>query len=460
MIWLILVLALIGTVLMVVKREWMPAILVASLPFERLPSFDITGATIKINEILLGVSFLIIIWDWMRKREKIKVKKYYLLLLVYLLVCLVSLRGAIDIGRGVHYLIFSAYACVVFLVASQLVLRDKKELMIKTLLVVSGLITLFGLYQFIGDVLGVSTIFTGLRLEYTKLVFGFPRIQSTFLEPLYMGNFMIIPLAFLMIAELKDWKIISALWRRILTILIGAVLVLSISRGAYLGAAFMVLAVLLMYARLDNWKRVLLLVGEGVVITGFAFLMIGFAGWYQKIESNRLNPGQVNNTQNSRMAISRFTNHAVDQNDYSTNDRKSTYDLAIEAWKSKPLFGVGIGNFGPYAAGKATVYGTNQIVNNEPLEILAETGLVGMLVILSFLGFVIYWGLKAKVATDKNDKNNYYLGALISALVGIIVQYQFFSTLYITYIWFLLGWIAGLAVRSQALGVGRTNGKK
>lgn len=78
------------------------------------------------------------------------------------------------------------------------------------------------------------------------------------------------------------------------------------------------------------------------------------------------------------------------------------------------------------------------IVNNEPLEILAETGALGF---AAFLFFLVTLALRTiqTIAQARDPFLRTILIGLLSASVGIFIQYQTFSTLYIFHIWFLIG---------------------
>jgi O-antigen ligase len=105
--------------------------------------------------------------------------------------------------------------------------------------------------------------------------------------------------------------------------------------------------------------------------------------------------------------------------------------------------GIGIGNFGPNVAGyppSAPEEGW-LIVNNEPLEILAETGILGFLSIILFLGCLFFRGLYAAFKS-KDLYLKIWLIGLLAVLLAFAVQYQTFSTLYITHIWVAIGLLA------------------
>jgi hypothetical protein len=121
----------------------------------------------------------------------------------------------------------------------------------------------------------------------------------------------------------------------------------------------------------------------------------------------------------------------------SAQVRGVTRETAIQAFTQYPLLGVGPGNFGTYSSileGKA-------IVNNEPLELLAETGILGL---LSFTLFALslLW-LAIKVLARYGPSELPMVLALLLCVVGYSVQYQTLSTLYITHVWVTIGLLLG-----------------
>lgn len=56
-------------------------------------------------------------------------------------------------------------------------------------------VALFGIYQFIGDFAGLPHWMTAMRPEYEAAKFGFPRVLSTMLEPLFLSAYLCCLLA-------------------------------------------------------------------------------------------------------------------------------------------------------------------------------------------------------------------------------------------------------------------------
>jgi O-antigen ligase len=91
------------------------------------------------------------------------------------------------------------------------------------------------------------------------------------------------------------------------------------------------------------------------------------------------------------------------------------------------------------------------IVNNEYMEILAENGIVGLLVFLIILLTVFVRAIKA-ISKERDEFIKSVLIGLSLALFGILVQYLTFSTLYIFHIWFLIGFLSAVTYLSFKKG--------
>jgi O-antigen ligase len=148
--------------------------------------------------------------------------------------------------------------------------------------------------------------------------------------------------------------------------------------------------------------------------------------------------------------IENFSHQATNiETGASVSERSQWRHMALDSFKTHPVFGIGIGNFGRWAHQQDKAVPEAAIVNNEPLELLAETGVVGFGAILTFVLAILWRSWRAlREATD--ELHRIWLVGLTAAVIGIGVQYQTFSTLYITYIWVALGLL--VAVQDRIFG--------
>ena len=130
-------------------------------------------------------------------------------------------------------------------------------------------------------------------------------------------------------------------------------------------------------------------------------------------------------------------------------ERLQTFNSGFEAFRLHPFLGVGIGGYGPFVASISHLKPDAgwAIVNNEPIELLAETGLIGLALFIAFLFAAFRAGTQGSDPSDPTVEAVRI--ACVAALVGMIVQYQTFSTLYVMHIWFTIGLMLAAAGRNK-----------
>jgi hypothetical protein len=409
--------------------------ILAVLPLERIPSLELsspTHITVRLSQVA-GVLLIALTLPMMWSQRRQLLKLPFLPLILFWVVCIVS-----ALASGHHLRSFSVTAFTIFvgLLAWSIALnfeRDKLATYLRIILLSAAITCGFGFYQFFGDLFGLQPNMTGLRPQYTSSVFGFPRIQSTGLEPLYYDDFLLIPIGIcLAIVANLDRK----LFRRTLPLLVLylTIIIMNISRGALLAALVMAVIATGYCISRRKWARLSAIFGV-YVMSGI--IAIGFVSLGSHIASAR-------NAQTSH-AVSNLTSHATNiSTGESSEFRSLSRHTATTIFQQNVLLGVGPGNFG-YAAHSVSPLifsDTNAIVNNEPLELLSETGILGGLAFVFFAVGLLLWSSKRMKSLDQVDRT--ISAGLLLALFGIAIQYQTFSTLYITHIWVAIGVLIGL----------------
>jgi len=414
------------------------SMIVLTLPFERIPTLDIGLFTLKIDQLFAGITIIAWILKLLFDREKMQSYPIGYPIILFLVTGLISTIYAVDLSRAISVYIFIAFMIFVSYLTDNLI--DSKEKLInivKLFFIITFIICLYGIYQFLGDIAGLSYTITGLKDIYTKIVLGFPRIQAFSMEPLFLANYLFIPLGLAVGLYIFGQKQIISEWKLIgLIIFITLIIILGVSRGALIALACMVLFFILLFPKkIINIKNILIFL--------VSFLVIGASAYgFLKISNSN--------------AIDKFISHVQIQ-DFETGEsvqkRLADYQLAIDFWEESPWIGIGPGNYGP----KYKNYPSHDEVsgwemsNNQYLETLAEFGVIGL--IFFVLVFVIIFA-RTIVAYYKT-KDPLLRGLLIglfSALLAILIQYNFFSTLYIMHIWVLIG----IIIATQNLCLNKT----
>lgn len=420
------------------------------LPFERIPSLDFAGFTFKINHFIGGLTLLFWLLAVIFARRKIAPHPFGIPLLLLFFSFFLSGLGAENQFR--QYTVFISllimlgiHLAVLNGVVSETILRRT----VAALFAAAGLMGIVGIYQFFGDIAGLPTSLTGLDPGYTKVVFSFPRVHSFSKEPLYYANYLFIPLGVALALFFAKQKNNAAKTAPLLERLSGPLLLpllvllfinffLTLSRGAFIAFVPFALIFAFFYARqIFTLRNMALFV---------LILTVSLSAVFGILKSA------------SPEALERFIGHAalqdvlVQKTGESGFGRLHTFTQALDAWKTSPVLGVGLGNFGPYAAQYPTeTPGIGwQIVNNEYLELLAETGLLGLSLWLLFACLIFgrsYVAYKRSGDKQNGGGNEYARAVLVgltAALAAMLVQYNFFSTLYIIHVWVLLALIIGV----------------
>jgi len=407
---------------------WGFSAIVFFLPFERFPTYEIAGINLKINTILGFIVLLAWIFAIMFNAKKWKLQPNILAIPIalFILAVLLSITQAINLERAYIVTTFVIFTILLSILAINLIAnKDDLIKIIRVLLISSLVVGGFGLFQFAGDVVGLPNSITLLKQGYDSRVFGFPRIQAFSMEPLYYADYLFIPICLGLAYFFGQVK--NFFWNRwviiVLVIMLLLNFILTVSRGAYLGfiASFLILAVLL-FKKIFTWKHILIgLIAIAIVGYGVAFAL----------------------SKGDTRATNEFMKH-VFLRDYTVGEsvqgRLSAFEQALQAYNDNPVLGIGIGNYGPYTRGYPgfTPFDGWAIVNNEYLEILAETGLVGM-VTFGLILVILIWRSLLAIIKSKDDFLKLTMIGLLAAFGGILAQYASFSTLYIMHIWVLIG---------------------
>lgn len=396
------------------------------LPFERVPTLPVGGIDVKINTIL---GFLTI-FSWLlasmfnAKKWKIQPNVLAWPISLFTIALLLSLTQALNLTRGIEVLIFSLFTIMLSIMTVNMV-SDQSALrkIVLALFISAVFVGLFGLFQFGGDIIGLPSSLTQLKVGYDSKVFGFPRIQAFSMEPLYFANYLLIPLSLAIAYFFSHADFIKRRWLVGIMALLLVNFVLTVSRGGYLGLAITLFLLVIFYFRqVFTGKTVIVLLIFLVVAGGVIFAL----------------------SRGENRATEAFINQATLQDakkgSESVQGRITTFDFAYGVFKKHPVLGIGIGNYGPYFKNYPAVTPKTgwDIVNNQFIELLVETGLVGIIG-YGLILLVIIWRSLMAIKKAKEPFLRASLIGLFAAFVGVMVQYNFFSTLYIIHIWVLIG---------------------
>jgi O-Antigen ligase len=490
-----------------VKFEWLPKLcnmLILSLPFEYFPRLEIGGTSWRISQFLVMIGFWIIAILVLKKDSKLLSHKLHFASMYPLLLLFLSSPSwfaVVDFQRFVVHLVGTVFVFGAFVLLINFATNIWKNLQ-RLALVLFGC-SIFGLYQFFGDLVGIPPALTLLREHYTKVVFGVPRVQGTAVEPLYFAGMLLIAIfvLFFWICERVESKKISSMegkgtarfpcdilsegWQPkvdgVVTTKATPTVGLNNSQlqkttpSATLpplrmakGNLLRYLAILpinidlkyLLLILLTTLTAFVLTISKGtfgvlailllplilVIIFAFSFAR-EFVGKYfiQTILIAILGLTLVLTFINPVTLLGEIGTNFVETlsgTSASAVERSMFVSEAIVGIKQHLFFGIGMGQFGEYAGnnlGLINAYG-KAIVNNVYLEIWLEQGILALFFFVFFLLQPVLMLLKF-VATRWLPLCTNMLAALslVFILVGYYIQWTLFSPIFIMPIFICLG---------------------
>lgn len=317
---------------------------------------------------------------------------------------------------------------------------------LRTYVIVASVVAVYGIYQFFAghyhlpflDITYATGRVTGAVLSSNPDVF---RSHATFHEPMNFGHYLVsvLPLSLALFAHRRgtsrassrEWELsVPINFLQIAALLVA--LFFTGSRGSWFGFGLGALAILILAKkRVASPAIVLLTVGLAASV---AFLI------------PYLVSGELLRAGYSRLAFDAL--RATGRWQYPA--------FSLDFWVNRPalwLFGTGIGNFGLHAAahfGSSIIIGAYSL----PVQILAETGLLGLVAFSLLIGrayVILFHALKLSRGTVWEA---YFVGYLAS-LTALFGQHMFFADRLPLYVWILLGCSIGTVkamMSSQASG--------
>ncbi len=282
--------------------------------------------------------------------------------------------------------------------------KSDKQKLLKTYLISSAVVAIFCILQCILDVFGVGRDFSLLCTGCGYQTFGFPHANGFAIEPQFMGNLLILPciitnfILFYAIFFKKGKTLIIK--RLLLCFLLNMVLYVVFSRGAIF--SFVIASVLLtihLFVKNRNFLSFLPLAVIAISFTGgliFQGILAEISptneGFFEGVARsiNQISLGKIN--LEAKKEVIPSENEAIFDGyiKESTDIRLNLNEIAIEAWQSSPVFGVGIGG-GGIAISENSPLSSKEIIQNEPLNILLELGIVGLALIIAELIYTLYY---------------------------------------------------------------------
>ncbi len=225
---------------------------------------------------------------------------------------------------------------------------------------------------------------------------NFLRVYGTFPHPNMLGGFVVICVTAVIAIIIKQEKIS---WPILLLLLPATfLLIVTFSRSAWIGAAIFFLILMIKLWRSEH-KKILLICSIMVSVTLLTLIPL------------------------RQLFISRTTVPTTPTEEFSLVGRIWLSQQALEYAKERPLTGVGIGSFVIQLAEREGERNFVEPVHNIPLLILAELGIVGVILLLAICISMV-WELRITKRV-----NLILIGALLAGMGSIALFDHYFWSL-------------------------------
>jgi O-antigen ligase len=385
-------------------------------------TFEYSGFTVKPVYFAAIALILYFVYLALSKKTKVKLDLMEIALYAFVFLSFVSIGWSIAPTNTFIYSMMIFFMALTFSATRGLADVRFFEIYFNTFIVLGVFTALFGLWQFFADTYGYSEKYTLLTSIYTKSVFGFPRVQSTFFEPGFYANFLMIPI-FLNIYQLLRSKKNIYYASFFVTII---AFFLTLSRGGYYSLAFalLILFVMIILKFREHLKKTLLIIALSAIalftVSKIIYYTSGAEGIFNfRIQSARVDDLLVYKGEESEVGVT----------------RSYTIKVALDNWKKRP-FGIGAGAFGmlPEFEKIRSQGNMRQTVNSIYPEILVEEGIQGFILFVLFVVLALFHLFK-----DASREKNFLSLIFFCTLIAIFTQFVTFSTLYLVYIWVFTG---------------------
>jgi len=385
-------------------------------------------------------------------------------LLAYIGVMIFTIVLATDFGEAISETIKWVQVLIIIWLARQMLTREQAYWVMIALVAAGVTQAIYGLYQFVNRIGPPWFLILDNR---------FMRASGSFGQPNPFGGYLGLCLPVMVSLSFWSWvnylktsnEIFRDRWQRrdpqllwlllsvTATLLTSAALFASWSRGGWLGAVVAITIVILLYR---NILPDILSTMRSNRITEIVrnFVLIPFAGL---LALYSFRPDLIPEAISERLqdiptylGLNSVFNIQLSATNWAVMERMAHWIAAIRMWASSPIFGVGPGNY-------AAVYPEVRMpmwhdplghAHNIYLNVMAETGIVGLVIYLALWISIIRWALRQL----REESPTSWRAALLIGVLGVIGHlstHNFFDNLFVQGMYLHIGlWLAVLTVDS------------
>jgi hypothetical protein len=266
---------------------------------------------------------------------------------------------------------------------------------------------------------------------------GIPRVRGTACEPLYLGNYILMVLPWLLILALRLRRLI---W---LPVIAALLLAATWSRGAWLAAAPGALVALVVLWRLGRLR-----LGRILARTLPVVVLLGLAAHF--VTEGRLLDLMIQRVEQS-----------FSTEDWSNLTRWYSMQAAWRGFLLQPVFGLGWGQYGFHFVRLVDPMGLQSqfawpVVNNYPLGVLCETGAIGFAALVASVWAITrrVWFAMAilRAGTPGTSGMPLRLVAAVASVTAVWSQLLTFSQYNLPHIWVALGFLLAVLAETTSRG--------
>lgn len=331
-------------------------------------------------------------------------------------VLFVSLFFAVDLGEGASEVIKWLQLPAVLLVAPTMLTVQRARWLAVALILGACVQASFGLYQFIFQI----------GPEHFVILGRFMRASGSFDQPNPFGGFLGLALPVTLSLAIWAWgevircreqcwrQAVEALFYTVAVVLIGLGVLASWSRGAWLGAFAATLVVAVLRSR------------RAALVSALAGLLLVI--W---LALGTLSPAMLPKPLTDRLAdlpaylgLTDVLAQPVTDENFAVVERLAHWVAAQRMWERSPWFGVGVGNY-------AAVYPEVRLprwedplghAHNIYLNMLAETGLLGLAAFLALWSTIAAWSWRQSRSVSPADGWQRWRAAVSVGILGLVTH--------------------------------------
>jgi O-antigen ligase len=401
---------------------------VLAIPLDVVLRFQLLGYNARLSHLLFALLLVVAVAAGLRSSAWRRVR-VPIAAAAYLLVVVASVPGSLNPTKTAGYAAWALFDVAALLVGLPLLLRvypSVRGWLVGTHLASAVLVCVTAF----GEVAAFSEGGPRPASAFIGAVM-YPRLQAFFYEPAYLAFFLVGATAVAWAWYLFDD---AAPRTRLLfvTVICSVTVILSTARSGWLALVAAYAAPALIAARMSAPRRQVL---RGTIATGAASILVAVVVLGGYVVAKTGGPPEQRLAAIGAFAADFGRFQSGQGTEGSTELRVTGSAIGLQVWSEHPLLGVGIGGFGAYVIDRGYVAAgpdpSKVIAPNLWVELLAETGILGLAAALALLLSIALGALRSR--------SRLAAAYGVAILVIALVSFQFNQNFLRLDLWLLLG---------------------